>query len=108
MKASQRFIFLQEKCENHGKSLSRHRLRTNNEPIVNQNLNLPLKVNLFIGDYWTLQQDSAPAHMAKRTQWWLKENLPDFIQNKDWSSRSPDLNPHNYKLWSVLEVKVCQ
>lgn len=32
--------------------------------------------------------------------------MPDFIEPKDLPSTSPDLNPFEYKLWSILEVKV--
>ncbi|GFU68933.1 transposable element Tcb1 transposase [Trichonephila clavipes] len=48
-----------------------------------------------------------PAHKAKMTQWWLKENVPYFSEHKDWSSSSLNLNPLDYKLWVVLEAKVC-
>ena len=34
--------------------------------------------------------------------------MPDFISPADWSSGSPDLNPLDYKLWSVLEGMVCK
>ena len=46
-------------------------------------------------------QDSAPAHKAKTKQQWLENHY--FIS----SDHCPDLNPLNYKLWSVLEGMVC-
>lgn len=67
----------------------------------------PLNQSLFQNQPWTFQQDSAPAHKAKSTQTWLKNNLPDFISTEDWPSGSPDLNPLDYRLWSVLEDMVC-
>lgn len=68
----------------------------------------PLNTTLFDGKPWVLQQDSAPAHKAKRTQEWLRHNIPAFIAAEDWPSGSPDLNPLDYKLWSLLEYMACK
>ena len=46
-------------------------------------------------DYFTFQQDSAPAHLAKETVELLKRETPDFIPPSLWPSNSPDLNPVN-------------
>lgn len=67
----------------------------------------PLNGTLFSGRRWVFQQDSAPAHKAKTTQAWLRDNVPDFIAAEDWPSGSPDLNPLDYRLWSELENKAC-
>ena len=67
----------------------------------------PLNNSLFQNQPWTFQQDSAPAHKAKTSQAWLRNNLPAFISSEEWPSGSPDLNPLDYKLWTVLEDKVC-
>ncbi len=40
-------------------------------------------------------------------QKWLQEYVPDFIEVDDWPSSGPDLDPLNYKLWSVLEERAC-
>jgi len=56
---------------------------------------------------WIFQQDSAPAHRAKRTQAWCEENFPDFLTVKEWPPYSPDLNPMDYSVWSILESRVC-
>lgn len=67
----------------------------------------PLSDTLFLNIPWTFQQDSAPDHKARTTQTWLADNVPDFIKADDWPSSSPDLNPLDYKLWSVLEDIAC-
>lgn len=67
----------------------------------------PLNQTMFQNRPWIFQQDSAPAHKAKTTQQWLKNHVPEFISSDDWPSASPDLNPLDYKLWSVLEGMVC-
>lgn len=68
----------------------------------------PLNHSLFQNQPWTFQQDSAPAHKAKTTQNWLRNNLPAFICSEEWPSGSPDLNPLDYKLWTTLEDMVCR
>jgi len=49
-------------------------------------------------DYFTFQQDSAPAHRAKEMVDLLKRETPDFIPLLLWPSNSPDLNPVDYKI----------
>ncbi|VDP13493.1 unnamed protein product [Heligmosomoides polygyrus] len=61
----------------------------------------------FGNDRWCFQQDSAPAHKARTTQEWCKRELPDFIAHEDWPSNSPDLNPLDFSVWSVIESKIC-
>ena len=56
---------------------------------------------------WCFQQDSAPGHKANETQEWLSEECPDFISRDKWPSNSPDLNPMDYSVWSILEEKAC-
>lgn len=61
----------------------------------------------FKGTHWVFQQDSAPCHKAKITQEWLKKNTPDFISPEEWPASSPDLNPMDFTIWSILEARVC-
>jgi transposase len=64
---------------------------------------------------WCFQQDGAPGHKAIETQEMLAEECPDFIKvdthwrNNDgeWPPNSPDLNPMDYSVWSLLEAKAC-
>ncbi|QQP54446.1 Transposable element tcb2 transposase [Caligus rogercresseyi] len=51
--------------------------------------------DVYNGRY-LFQQDSAPAHKAKKTQEWLQANVPCFLGPPDMSSNSPDLNPMDY------------
>lgn len=55
---------------------------------------------------WTFQQDSAPAHKARVNQEWLQNNVPGFISHTEWPSKSPDANPLDYCLWSIVETRV--
>lgn len=61
---------------------------------------------MFGDDYYCFQQDSAPSHKAKRTQEWLKTNLPDYITPEEWPSSSPDLNPLDFFGWGYMLSKI--
>jgi len=59
------------------------------------------------GAPWVFQQDSAPSHSANLTQDWLRANVPDFISKDEWPPCSPDLNPLDFSIWSILEAQAC-
>ena len=52
------------------------------------------------------QQDGAPAHRARHTITYLEQKKPDFIPPTVWPPNSPDLNPVDYSIWSVMQEKV--
>jgi len=59
-----------------------------------------------LSEYFIFQQDSAPAHRARDTIELLRLKTPDFIPPTQWPPNSPDLNPLDYKIWSVMQEKV--
>ena len=67
---------------------------------------LPCVKKHFQGIPWSLLQDSVPSHASKITQSW---KIPSFfLKSKEvWPARSPDLNPLNFSIWSILETKGC-
>ena len=54
-----------------------------------------------------LQQDGATAHTAKMVQAWSKDNFKSFWSKELWPPFSPDLNPMDFGIWSILERKAC-
>ena len=55
---------------------------------------------------WTLQQDGAPSHTAKKTiNYTSKRENVSFIVHM-WPPNSPDLNPVDYAVWGVLQQQV--
>jgi transposase len=60
----------------------------------------------FAGRQWVFQQDWAPAHGAKTTLALCQRLFPGFWGKDVWPSNSPDLNPMDYAVWSILEQKV--
>jgi transposase len=66
-----------------------------------------LRKNYPKGNY-VFQQDGAPCHTSKKTQAWLAANLADFWPKDLWPPSSPDLNPLDYSIWSVVEAKACK
>ena len=57
-------------------------------------------------EYYTFQQDGAPAHRARETVEMLTRETPDFIPPNLWPPNSPDLNSVDYKIWGVMQEKV--
>ena len=62
-----------------------------------------LSKTMFNKEPFLFQQDGAPAHTSNISQNWLRENIPDFITKEDWPPSSPDLNPMDFSIWSILE-----
>uniref|UniRef100_A0A914D452 Transposase n=1 Tax=Acrobeloides nanus TaxID=290746 RepID=A0A914D452_9BILA len=61
----------------------------------------------FAGRNWIFQQDSAPAHKAKKTLQLCRDNFPDFISTEEWLANSPDENPMDFTIWGILKANVC-
>jgi inhibitor of nuclear factor kappa-B kinase subunit alpha len=59
--------------------------------------------NVCNGMPYVYQQNSAPAHKAEVTQEWMAENFHDHVTPNMWPPISPDLNPLDYYVWSVVE-----
>ena len=58
-----------------------------------------------ISEFFIFQQDNAPAHRVRATVD-LSTETPAFIPPTLWPPNSPDLNPVDYKLWSVIQEQV--
>jgi len=58
------------------------------------------------GEFFTFQQDSAPAHRARETVEVLSRETPDFISPLQWPPNSPDLNLVDYAIWGQLQQRV--
>ncbi|KAF2344732.1 hypothetical protein FHG87_024512 [Trinorchestia longiramus] len=67
---------------------------------------LPWATEHFQDSLWSLQQDSSQSHGSNVTQTWIQRNIPSFISKDVWPSKSPDLNPLDFSIWSVLEARV--
>ena len=46
-------------------------------------------------------------HMANLVQEWCKKNMAGFRPKELWPTFSPDLNPLDFAIWSILESKTC-
>ena len=64
---------------------------------------LPWAQEQFRDRHWTFQQDSAPPHKARDTLNWIEENFPSFLSPQEWLPYSPDLNPMDFSIWSILD-----
>lgn len=50
-----------------------------------------------------LQQDWAPAHRARSTKTWLRNNRISFLDENIYPAASPDLNPMDYSIWGWIQ-----
>ncbi|CAK9829643.1 Transposable element Tcb1 transposase [Anthophora retusa] len=55
------------------------------------------------GKPYVFQQDGAPAHTSHLVQNWLSDNVDMFWSKEFWPPNSPDLNPLDFYVWSVIE-----
>jgi len=60
------------------------------------------------GEFFIFQQDSAQAHRAHDTISLLERDAPAFISPHLWPPNSPDLNPVDYKVWSIMQHRIYQ
>ena len=61
----------------------------------------------FRDDVFTFQQDGAPLHTANKTQTWCEHHFPRFWKKELWPPSSPDLNPLDFCILSILEKEAC-
>ena len=54
---------------------------------------------------WTFQQDGTTSHTANVTQNWCRDHIPNFWSKEMWPPCSPDLNPMDFSVWSILKSK---
>ena len=66
----------------------------------------PWAAEHFGPEGFTLQQDWAPAHSARSTIAVCEKLFPGFWGKDVWPPNSPDLNPMDYSVWSILEQKI--
>ena len=59
-----------------------------------------------ISEYFIFQQDNASARRGKETVDHLSTETPAFILPTLWLPKCPDLNPVDYKVWSVLQEQI--
>jgi len=52
---------------------------------------------------YVFQQDGALTHTSHLIQNWLSDNVDMFWFKEFWLPNSPDLNPLDYYIWSVVE-----
>ena len=48
------------------------------------------------------------SHTANSVQAWCRCNFKGFWEKEFWPPSSPDLNPMDFGLWSILETKACR
>ena len=66
---------------------------------------LPWVTEAF-GEHYVFIQDGAPAHTSNFTQMWCKEHFSRFLDKNMWPPSSPDINPMDFAIWSILESDV--
>ena len=54
------------------------------------------------GNFFTFQQDNAPAHRVRETVQLLICEIPDYTAPALWPANNPELNPIDYQTWKQL------
>lgn len=52
-----------------------------------------------------LVRDFVPVHIAQKGQNLLKRRIPSSVPTDNWPPSSPDFNPSDFWLWSMVEEK---
>jgi len=60
------------------------------------------------GEFFVFQQDNGQAHRARDTVRLPEQATPAFILPDLWPANSADLNPVDYRIWSVVQQRVYQ
>ena len=47
------------------------------------------------------------SNVANLVQEWCKRNMVGFWPNELWPLSSPDFNPMDFAIWSIIESKAC-
>ena len=62
---------------------------------------------LYPDGNFMFRDDGATSHATKSAQAWPTKNFPECLRHlHPWRSRSPDRNPCDFSLWSIIEKKV--
>ena len=67
------------------------------------------EINALSGGDFMFQQDGARSHTSAHTLHFLNENIPataELLKPDKWPPNSPDLNPLDYGIWSIMESEV--
>ena len=62
----------------------------------------------IFGEFFVFRQDNAPAHRARDTVRLLEQATPASIPPDLWPANSHDLNPVDYRIWSIVQQRVFQ
>ena len=65
-----------------------------------------VRKRLYPDNDFIFHQDSAPAHAAKKTQEYLRDQNIHFITPDEWLPNSPDAAPCDFFLWGYIKTKL--
>ncbi|KAI6651313.1 hypothetical protein LOD99_5279 [Oopsacas minuta] len=71
-----------------------------------ENASKPWAQSHFGNDLWVFQQDSAQLTRLKPLKSGARPIFPGVISSEEWPPCSPDLNPLDFSIWSILEERV--